>query len=176
MRFIAAYLLIFSVILPVSSLVVWLAHHKYEVQERLEHKLLFTDSEVDIVTLTFSLEEAKTYLEWEHEREFQFQGEMYDIIEHTITADSVRYRCIWDHAETKVKKQLEALVSGALQQDEQHREVQLSIHKLFMSLFFEDSNDWQSETMASLIDHFAKWKAPFSEKVISCHTPPPDLL
>ena len=176
MRIISPYLLLSALLIPVSSMVGWLAYHKYEVREELEYGLLTSSSEIDIVTLTFSRKDAEKYLDWEHEREFEYQGEMYDVIEQTTTIDSISYRCVWDHAETKVKKQLDALVDGALKKDKSHQGTQLSIQQLFMSLFFEANTEWHSEVFASSIVHSARWKLLVNTFDPSTAPPPPDLV
>jgi hypothetical protein len=154
----------------------WLAHHRYETREKIEYQLLTSSSDIDIVTLHFSYEDAKKHLDWEHGGEFEYQGQMYDVIEKSTTQDSIIYRCIRDHTETKIKKQLGLLVQGALQQDENHKGTQLAIQQIVMSLYFEATSRWHSQVTTTLVHHHSRWKPSFGIMIIDIEIPPPDRV
>ena len=59
--------------------------------------------------LTFAKKDIKNIVRWEHDREFEFFGEMYDVISSKESKDSVSYTCYWDIEETKIKKQIAKL-------------------------------------------------------------------
>lgn len=64
-----------------------------------------------LVELTFSVEETRTKLRWEHEREFEYKGQMYDIVEIKSAANgTITYTCWPDDEETKLNKKLGLLV------------------------------------------------------------------
>lgn len=44
--------------------------------------------------------------------EFEFNNQMYDIVDKVISKDSVQYWCWWDFKETKLNKQLDELLVG----------------------------------------------------------------
>lgn len=72
----------------------------------------------ELVPLTISKHDAATKLRWEHHKEFEYQGEMYDIVyADTIGKDTIHYWLFWDNEETKLNKQLVALVANALGHD-----------------------------------------------------------
>ena len=77
-----------------------------------------------LVLLTFSLAETETVLSWHHSREFEFEGEMFDIVETEIFGDSVFYWCWHDKEETGINRQIDDLVANALSSDPQKREQQ----------------------------------------------------
>lgn len=63
---------------------------------------------------TFSEEDSKTELNWEHSKEFEYKGEMYDIVRSETKGDSITYFCFWDKTEKGLKKQYRHLFSTAL--------------------------------------------------------------
>ena len=52
----------------------------------------------DVVELSFSKKEAEQ-LEWEEEMEFNYKGEMYDVVEKKVEGNRVTVRCIPDTKE-----------------------------------------------------------------------------
>ena len=93
----------------------------------------------DQMRWTFSLEDARTKLFWEHSREFEYKGEMYDVIRTDTKGDSVSYWCYWDRKETKLKKQLNVLVMKLMGPGPQSRNQGTQINDFFRSLFFQSS-------------------------------------
>jgi len=90
-----------------------------------------------MVQLTFSEQAAKTQLKWEHDREFEYRGEMYDIVKLEQSADSITYWCIHDKAETQINRQLDALTSLATGSDPQHQTSLGYFFSFLKSLFCE---------------------------------------
>lgn len=49
-------------------------------------------------------------LRWEHSREFEYRGQMYDIIHSYQQGDTTFYECWADHEETRLKKEMQRLL------------------------------------------------------------------
>ncbi len=56
-----------------------------------------------MVRLKFSKTEITTKLNWKHSKEFEFNNQMYDVVDKVVTRDSIRYWCWWDFKETEIK-------------------------------------------------------------------------
>ena len=94
----------------------------------------------ELVLLKFTKEQSKTELDWEHSKEFEYAGEMYDVVEETIKGDSIYYYCWWDHEETKLNKQLSDLVTKAMGQNQQNKENQNRLQNFLKTLYHFDAN------------------------------------
>ncbi|MFZ2055368.1 MAG: hypothetical protein WAU81_14365 [Candidatus Aminicenantales bacterium] len=68
----------------------------------------------NLVVLRFSKEETETLLQWENSREFEYNGQMYDVVQTWTVGDTVYYRCWWDREETKLNRRLRELAARAL--------------------------------------------------------------
>ena len=97
--------------------------------------MIATIDRQELVYLSFSINDTKTKLRWEHSKEFEYQHQMYDIVESELKGDSVFYWCWWDHAETSLNKKLNDLVAGIMQKDPQHQQKQSRMMDFFRSLF-----------------------------------------
>lgn len=58
----------------------------------------------DLVLLKFTFNETQSLLKWEHSKEFEFNGIMYDIIRSESKNDSIFYWCWEDREETELNK------------------------------------------------------------------------
>ena len=176
MRALYGYILLISLTATILTAVGWLAYHREMVREQLEHELYLTADESKLVTLTFSVSDSKTELEWEHDREFEYKGQMYDVVSSKSTTDSITYIVIWDRAETKIKKQLAVLLDRSLQDDPEHQSTQQQLQSFLTSLFAEQLFEWHAINPSEL----KKGKTLYSEKYFYSYqkalSPPPRLV
>lgn len=146
-RFIAITLLL-CFIAPVGLTYMVLKLKQWQVREEIEQQILVGMDKGELVELTFSLEDSKK-LDWEHEREFEFEGQSYDIVESEVKGDSITYFVWWDKVETKIKHQLAELVSMAMNDDEQNQENQEKIDHLFKTLYYSSDFTGEAESFIS---------------------------
>lgn len=90
----------------------------------------------ELVLLKFTETEKQSKLKWKHSREFEFEGEMYDIVETQTVGDTTYYWLWWDHYETKLNKQLDKLLVSALGNHPQNKESHKRLFRFFNTLFF----------------------------------------
>jgi hypothetical protein len=109
---ISAIFLIALLVLPAWGTYLFL--HALKNQAKSEAMALVSkkEMEADLVTLKFGKEETAS-LRWEHPGEFEYQGQMYDIMDTRTTADSVIYKCYADHKESRINKAIARTLAGA---------------------------------------------------------------
>lgn len=93
------------------------AHIRHEVKEMLIHGI----DRDSLTTLTFSKDETGSLLDWEHDKEFEYAGEMYDVVETLVHGDSITYHCWKDHEETHLNDLLTSITSDSLDKDPLNR-------------------------------------------------------
>lgn len=99
----------------------------------------------------FSTEDARHKLEWEHSREFEYKGEMYDVIRSETKGDSIWYWCYWDRKETKLRKELNVLLVNLMGPGQQNKNEGRQLNDFFKSLFLPVSSVRQN--LAAGHDH-----------------------
>ncbi len=131
----------------------------------------------ELVLLKFSKEESETKLRWEHAEEFEYNGQMYDIVSHEIKGDSIFYRCWWDYDETDLNKKLKKMVAIAFDQDEDNREIQENFYTYLWSFFFTDPLAWQATPLQNIGLVFQDSMHPnaFNSIRLTPPTPPPKV-
>lgn len=120
----------------------WLQYEKMLVRKAVKRQLLAGMDRTDLVLLKFSQEGAKTLVRWEHSHEFEYQGQMYDIVHSETIGDSIFYHCYWDRGESKLNQQIKMLVAQGLEKDPANQENQLKLIHFYKSLYPGEVVGW----------------------------------
>ncbi|MBN2681033.1 MAG: hypothetical protein JXR58_00870 [Bacteroidales bacterium] len=112
-----AILIVFILVVPFAGTYYWLQLRKYQLKKEVRKKIIAGIPKEELVVLRFSVSETKTVLKWKHSKEFEYKGEMYDIVDTEFLNDSVVYYVWWDNEETQLEKQLKNLANEALGKD-----------------------------------------------------------
>lgn len=132
-----------------------LLHRKSAIREAVKAQIIAGVGQNELVQLSFSNKQIKSELRWEHANEFEYRGEMYDIVKSEQRADSITYWCIHDQAETQINRQLEALTAAATGSDQQQQNSLGNFFHFLKSLFCEQSAEAQPiVAVASPSSHF----------------------
>ena len=112
-RSVSAWVLVVLLLAPLPLMVGYLHLQQRAVKKAVKRTLMAGVPDDELVLLRFSHTEAETQLRWEHSREFEFDGDMYDIVRKEETADSVSYWCWNDHEETVLNRRVQRLAAVA---------------------------------------------------------------
>src|SRR5690554_5973372 len=99
-------LFILALTLPFIGVYGWLKFEKAAVRKSVKHRLMEGIPKDELIQFTFALEDTAKVLNWIHSKEFEYQGEMYDIVTRYYSKDSVKYDLWWDHEETELNKNM----------------------------------------------------------------------
>ena len=111
-----------------------LLFRKCQIRSEMKERLLGGVEENEMVRLSFDRAQIRSVLRWEHDGEFEYRGEMYDIVKTEFRGDSVFYWCIHDRSETLINRQLEALTARAAGSDPPTQEYLKKIFDFFKKL------------------------------------------
>ncbi len=153
----------------------WLNHQKKQIKRELKGKIIDGIDKSELVFIQLSKAEAREQLDWEHSKEFEFKGEMYDVVEFEETADSVKYWCWWDHEETKLNLHLAEIVNNLLGNQPDKKEKQQNLISFYQSLFSEKIFQWQTLQFANVSNQITKYQFIQKEFINSIPSPPPQL-
>jgi len=101
-------------IAPFYGTYLFLSLKQKAIQETVKHEIKEGIPSNELVKLTFSKKEIPKLLKWEHDKEFEFKGQMYDVVEVIDVGDSLQYLCWWDKAETETKENKQNLLHAAI--------------------------------------------------------------
>jgi hypothetical protein len=166
-------LLILSLAVPFFVPFAVLYHQKKQIRKEVKERIIAGLDKKDLVLLTFSADEAERELSWHHSREFEYEGEMYDVVEAIHTEDGVSYWCWHDKKEKFIDEKLDELVAKTLMNDPQNKENQKRVSSFLNLPFFLWNDSWDSiehyQIRNSTTDNFSYYSSVF----IPPPSPPP---
>lgn len=155
-------------IAPVIGTYGWLQYKKTAVKNEVKKQLTAGKDKEELILLKFTKNEAQAKLDWEHAREFEYNDQMYDVVETVTRGDSIFYWCWLDYKETELKRQLKSLVAKILVNDQQNKENQKRLMNFFKSLYVSNQSAWHA-----LVNQTEPNRDVYPDGWLSIFYPPP---
>jgi len=121
--------------MPLAGTYIILKNQKKIIRKEVKRNIIKGIDQEQLVLLKFHKKEIFNLLRWEHSKEFEYNGEMYDIVNTENKGDSVYYYCWWDYKETALNKELRELTMSALEKDKRSNEQKKLLRNYYKSLF-----------------------------------------
>jgi hypothetical protein len=165
-----AIFLLVCLIAPISGTYIWLKHELKVTKREVKRQIIAGLDDSELVTFKFSKSDADICLKWKHSKEFEYRGEMYDVVKSLIKGDTIIYTCWWDNKETKLNKQLAHLMGDIMGSHPQNKENHKRLVNFYKSLFYENS----SELLGFYPNSISNSYYPFNNFIyeINCSAPP----
>jgi hypothetical protein len=106
----------------------------WELKENFSERYVQSQNQERIQTLVFSKSEISQVLKWEHDREFEYQGQMYDVLEIHDKGEQVEY-LVWHDEEESELKEKEREYEDFDPKDQERPQSKSSFHLTF---FFQE--------------------------------------
>lgn len=168
-----AIIWILALVLPFWAYFSMLKFEIHQVKEKVEKEIMAQMEKDDLQMLAFTKEEAEQDLYWEHSKEFEYRGEMYDIVDKKITEDSVYYWCWWDKEETVLVQKLYSLMRNRLSHDSKHQNKKSQLYQILDSIFLE-KKQWNHTPEYVTITHCFYYQKEYFKFQDPPIIPPPD--
>lgn len=163
-------------IAPAVVTYTWLQQRKRAVKKEVKWKMIAGIDKSELVLLKFSKSEIVSKLKWKHSKEFEFNSQMYDIVDKVISKDSIQYWCWWDYKETKLNKQLDELLVGVFQHDSKSKEKQDLLFKFYKSVYFQPVFSWSPFKQNDITKISYRYNNRYKSLFVFSEVPPPNFL
>lgn len=121
----------------------WLQWRKAAIRTEVKRLIAAGLDRESLTLLTFTGEEARALPGRVRDREFEYRGEMFDIVETRQAGDTLFLYCWRDYAETELNRQLAQLVAGTSQNDPQQAEKREHLSDFYESLYHNAPPVWR---------------------------------
>lgn len=142
------------------------------MRREIKHKIIESNSKDKLVHLKFNKTEVEKLLKWEHSKEFEYNNQMFDVVEVNETNDSIEYWCWWDNKETELNKQLSSLLFFVYDSSQQTKDTKNRIEQ-FLKGFYFLKGDFLNHTHWNHIIHETNFLSLLSFGFINNFSPPP---
>jgi len=151
----------------------YLKMERKAIQKAIKHKIIDGIDREELVLLVFQKNEINQQVKWNHSKEFQFKGEMFDVIEKEFANDSVYYWVWWDKEETALNQKVASLVRQNFAQNPYQNNKNQVITHFFKTLYFTSTPIKHKANFSKKIIHHTVYSQDFSFWQQSPPTPPP---
>ncbi|MEZ4937004.1 MAG: hypothetical protein R2799_05370 [Crocinitomicaceae bacterium] len=164
--------LAFALFLPLIFMSVWFPIQKYKIRKQVKKEIIQGIDKEELVKIRLSFEEFVKELEWEHSKEFEYKGQMYDIVSAEFDGEHIIFYCWPDNEETVLNQQLTAALEDLLGGNQERNKNKRSYLKILKSLYLEDASILLSSINQATLEIISK---PFNLRNpnFSPDTPPP---
>jgi len=118
----------------------------------------------DMILFEFTHQEIKK-LDWEHEREFKYQGNMYDVVEQEQHGNKHLLWCYKDDKEKKLKEKITHFLAFGFDDDVQKNDSQKKLSNFYNGLYYQLNKQeliyFPFETQTLFLDSFNLLKTYF---------------
>jgi len=140
----ASILLLLCITFPFWGSYSWLMISKQIIRKEVRNQLLSGMHKEDLVLLTFTRKEALKLLKWEDEKEFEYLGQLYDVVESGTEGDLCWYSCYPDLEESSLNRQIASLVEQTLGNSQQQKEQQKQLITFLKVNYLSNPFTWQA--------------------------------
>lgn len=168
-------MLLASLTAPFWGTYIFLKHNKNKIRKEIAGMILTGLDKKDLILLKFTKEETETELNWKHAGEFEYNGQMYDIVEKHQAGDTTWYYCYKDNKETRLNSEQDRLVARAMGQDPVQKSQTEKIMNFFKTFYRPDVFNWKPFTSLTSIFHFSFFIFNYSSLSLSPPAPPPKI-
>jgi hypothetical protein len=166
-------LLILTLAVPFAVPFFFLHYQKKQVRKEVKEMIVAGLEKEELVLLSFTYEETETVLNWHHSREFEYQGEMYDIVEAEYREDGVTFRCWHDKKESVIHRKMDNLVAQILASDPQKKENQQRLNNYLKVQYLSSNYSWNPFADLILLCSEDEFISRYQSRYISPPNPPP---
>lgn len=128
---------------PITATFTYFHFQKKGIRKEIKRKLIAGLDPSELVLLKLTHEDQIKYLRWEHPGEFEYQQNMYDVVNSEVRGDTTWFWCWQDHRETRINRLLDELVASALGKESPQNETQQHLVNFYKSIYFQNTFIWQ---------------------------------
>ena len=161
--------------LPMMTGYVYYEYKKHVIKKEVKRKVISGIDKDELVLLSFKKAEIANKLKWERADEFEYLGEMYDVVEREMIGDSIFYWCWWDHEETKLSYQLNQLLLKKMQHDSESKEHAAQLLSLLKTHFLSNNEEWMKFHEQVISNQYSAIDMPYYSMKYQPLVPPPEI-
>ena len=119
---------------------------QFQVKDEVKYLLKHTVPLEDLVLISIENSESSLLTWTKPNKEFRYQGQMYDIVEKKIKGSKIEYRCLHDFKESKLFENLDIHIKNYISHHPEQQNKTKNFLNIVAKLFFFQRNTLSLET------------------------------
>ncbi len=172
---ITGIVLLLTLIAPVVVTMSWLQLEKLQLKKSIKKQLIHSVDREQLTLLKFTQAQTKTELNWKHSKEFEWENNMYDIVEQEIQGDTVLYWCYFDSEETEINHKISLLLQSNWQNNNNKNKNEKRLLHFFKLLYCQENAHKKPMFFYSEKQNDIQKKVNIIQFKVAPPTPPPRI-
>jgi hypothetical protein len=168
-------LLLLIITLPFAGTYTWLQIEKAIIKKLVKQQLMHGLEDDELVKFEFLKKEINSKVRWHDKNEFEFNGNLFDIVRRVESEQTLTFWCFKDEEETKLKQKIATLLENELNQDEQRKEKKERTLHFYKNLFCKAGFVFESGQYVLTNKYCITNSIQYSTYLFSPPSPPPRL-
>jgi hypothetical protein len=171
-----AIIFFLCLIAPFTGTYFLFQYEKLKIRKEVNKLILNNPDEKKLVVFRFTQKEVNALIQNNKDREFEYKGNMYDVVHQHLDGDTTVLVCYRDTRETTLNTEAEKLLSKALGQGPLRQNQAEQIRNFFDSVFENNLFDWNTANYPLFTIHYSLFTFHFSSLALSPLSPPPKII
>lgn len=168
--------LLIVLIFPVSGTLTWMYFNKLQIKKSVKRAIIHgvPDHQLNLILIT---KKQRHLLHWKHSKEFEYLGEMYDIVRQESCGDTTHYWCWWDKEETTLNQYINTLAYGFIDKSLERKSKLENLFEFLKSFYFEPQVVFvlNFRVSADPYQNFPQNEL-LTSLTVKTYTPPPEII
>jgi hypothetical protein len=153
---------------PLIISYIWYSFERENIRAGVKSRIRSGIDRKELTMISLHTSILDSELHWVKPHEFRFRGEMFDVVETTVSNDTVHYLCYPDEKENILNKKITGMVNDAFGQHPANQEHQKQIRNFFNSNYLPVSQTVHQQMFSSI---FPYWPF-FGERMVGLEPEP----
>lgn len=140
---------------PAIATYSWLQQYKKDVKKEVKRKMIAGIDKNQLDYFEFATQEINTKIRWEHAREFEYNSQMYDVVEKKTNGKKTLLWCWKDSEETILNQKLQKLFSFVFNHDSKSKDKENKLFSFYKTLYFQENFSWKPLTFIINVSNFS---------------------
>lgn len=128
--------------------------------------------EEQLVRLSFSEEKMRSEFRWEHSKEFEYRGMMYDIVRRENQGENTVFYCWPDHEESRLNRQLAAIAHQLNHRSDERNSQRLALSDILFKVVLPGSPEMEYRQQRTNKANMLHIYRLFTTYIDTIHQPP----
>ncbi len=147
---------------------------QFQVKDEVKHILKHSVPQEDLVLISISDADESQLIWTKPNKEFRFQGEMYDIVDIIKKGNKTLYRCLHDFKESKLFAHLDVHINNYIAHNAEQQNKAKSFFNVMAKLFFFQSEESQIVGKDPIENVYYHYTENYKSVTIDLLNPPPE--